>query len=374
VEDSGRDPYDPVAGGPSRDGAYNVSYLAGVLARFGLTGRWAYRPHERSGWFGLPDGRRQELLGSADLLVNVSGSLARPEDYRKVARLVYVDTDPVFTQLKMARHPRFRARVEGHDVHFSFGERVADTMPATGQCWRGTRQPVLLSEWRTATPGRPVYTTVMNWTSYKSETYGGRTYGHKDVEFLRFLELPLLVAAAALEVATAPGRTRHAPHRLLAEKGWRVVDAAQACPDLDSYRAYIESSRAEWSVAKNAYVQGRSGWFSERSACYLAAGRPVVVQDTGFSTVLPVGEGIVPFTTLEGAVAAIREVEADYPRHAKAARAIAEEYFDSAKVLTRLLEEAFQGGARAQSGRSGPGPAARAGAPAAAPRRSPADV
>jgi hypothetical protein len=199
--------------------------------------------------------------------------------------------------------------------------------------------------WRPGAPHRGVYTTVMSWTSHKPETYQGRTYGHKDIEFLAFLGLPRLVAPAALEVATAPGRTRRAPRELLAEHGWWVADPAVVCPDLDSYRAYIESSKAEWSVAKNAYVQGRPGWFSERSACYLAAGRPVVVQDTGFSAVLPVGEGLLPFSTAAEAVAAVHEVEADYPRHARAARAIAEEWFDSDKVLTQLLEEALTGDA-----------------------------
>jgi hypothetical protein len=184
---------------------------------------------------------------------------------------------------------------------------------------------------------------VMSWTSYKSETYRGGTYGHKDIEFQRFLELPRLVAPATLEIATAPGRTRHAPCEWLADHGWRVVDPAAVCPDLDSYRAYIESSKAEWSVAKNAYVQARSGWFSERTACYLAAGKPAVVQDTGFSAFLPVGEGLLAFTTLAEAAAAVRAVEADYPRHARAARAIACEYFSSDKVLTRLIEEALHG-------------------------------
>jgi hypothetical protein len=345
LEDSGRDPYSPAEGGPSQDCTPNVCYLAGLMTRFGLADRWAYRAHERSRWFGLPDAEREETLRSADLLLNVSGSLDRPEDYRQVRRLAYVDTDPVFTQLKMARNPRFRARVDAHDRHFSFGERVADALPATGHPWRGTRQPVVLSEWRTGAPHRGVYTTVMSWTSHKPETYQGRTYGHKDVEFLRFLGLPRLVAPVALEIALAPGRTKQAPHERLAANGWRVADPAVVCPDLDSYRAYIESSKAEWSVAKSAYVQGRSGWFSERSACYLAAGRPVVVQDTGFSADLPVGEGLLPFTTVAEAVAAVHEVEAHYPRHARAARALAEEYFDSDKVLTRLLEEALAGDA-----------------------------
>ncbi len=121
---------------------------------------------------------------------------------------------------------------------------------------------------------------------------------------------------------------------------WRVADAARVACDLDSYRQYIRSSKAEWSVAKNGYVRGQAGWFSCRSACYLAAGRPVVVQDTGFGGVLPTGEGILSFRTMEEAAAAIREVESGYDRHAKAARAIAEEHFDSDKVLTRLIEEA----------------------------------
>ena len=137
------------------------------------------------------------------------------------------------------------------------------------------------------------------------------------------------------------GKDKRAPHGVLNGNGWRVVDPEKVCRDLDSYRRYIQSSKAEWSVAKNGYIRGQAGWFSERSACYLAAGKPVVLQDTGFSAVLPVGEGIVPFTDLEGAVDGIRQVEGNYGRHARAARAIAEEWFDSAKVLTRLLQQAF---------------------------------
>jgi hypothetical protein len=341
-EDSGRDPYNPAEGRPGNDCAYNVRYLAGLMARFGLADRWAYRPHEQAPWVGLSDPERSGVLGSAELLLNVSGSLDRPEEYRQVPRLTYVDTDPVFTQVKLLRgQPQFLRRVNAHDVHFSFGERVGDTLPGTGHRWRGTRQPILLSEWRAGTPTRDVYTTVMSWRSYKPRSYGGQTYGHKDVEFLRFLELPRLVAPATLEVASAPGRTEQGPDELLRDTGWRVVDPAAVCPDLDSYRGYIASSKGEWSVAKNAYVQGRSGWFSERSACYLAAGRPVIVQDTGFSAFLPVGEGVLPFTTVDEAVSAIREVEGNHARHARAARAIAEAYFDSDKVLTRLIEEAF---------------------------------
>jgi hypothetical protein len=189
---------------------------------------------------------------------------------------------------------------------------------------------------------RDVFTTVMNWTSYKPVVYGNQSYGQKDVEFIRFGDLPSLVAPTVIEIAVNAGKTRKTPRQLLAHKGWHVVDPADVCPDFDSYRQYVETSKAEWSVAKNGYVLGQPGWFSCRSACYLAAGRPVVVQDTGFSHVLPVGEGLLAFTTVAEAVAAIKEVEAHYARHAKAARDIAAAYFSADAVLTRLVEEALQ--------------------------------
>lgn len=342
LEDTGQWPYNPLEGGLGKDCAFNVEYLAGLMSRFGLADKWAYRFPWQSQWFGLSEEDRIETIRSADLLINISGTLGRPEDYRQVRRLAYIDSDPVFTQVKLARgQADFRKLVDAHDVHFSFGERLsAVDVPPTGHHWRPTRQPIVLSEWRPSAPRRDVFTTVMNWTSHNSVTYRDQTYGQKDVEFKRFLELPGLVAPEVLEIAVNLGKTRRTPRDLLAYKGWRVVEPAEVCADFEDYRGYIESSKAEWSVAKNGYVLGHSGWFSCRSACYLAAGRPVVVQDTGFAEVLPVGEGILPFRTIEEAAAAIHEVEVNHTQHAKAARAIAEEYFDSDKVLTRLIEAA----------------------------------
>jgi hypothetical protein len=282
------------------------------------------------------------VVRSADLLVNVSGSLEHPEDYRKSGRLAYIDSDPVFTQIKLARgQADFRQLLDMHNVHFSFGEHLSAAGPKDGLHWRPTRQPVVLSEWEHSLPYREVFTTVMNWTSYKPVVYNGQTYAQKDIEFLRFVELPSRIAPAVLEIAVNEGKTRHPPRTLLAHKGWLVVDPEVVCPDLESYRRYIQSSKAEWSVAKNGYVVGQPGWFSCRSACYLASGRPVVVQDTGFGAVLPVGEGLLTFTSLEQAVAGIRDVEANYASHAKAARAIAEAYFDSDKILARLIAQAL---------------------------------
>jgi len=344
LEDTGQWPYNPREGGLGKDCDFNVQYLATIMSRYGLAEQWAYRFPWQSQWFGLSDLKRQEVIRSADLLINVSGTLERPEEYRQVSRLTYIDSDPVFTQVKLARGQLdFRKWIDVHDVQFSFGECLSAEVPETGHQWRPTRQPIVLSEWRPERPFRDVFTTVMNWTSYKPVVYGNRSYGQKDLEFVRFQELPRLITPTALEIAVNAGKTRRTPRQFLAHKGWRVVDPAEVCPDLDSYRDYIESSKAEWSVAKNGYVVGRPGWFSCRSACYLAAGRPVVVQDTGFGAVLPLGEGLLAFNTLEEAVASIKDIEANYPRHAKAARAIAAEYFDATKVLPRLVEESMNG-------------------------------
>ncbi|MHC4947368.1 MAG: glycosyltransferase family protein [Planctomycetota bacterium] len=346
VEDTEQWPYDARHGRSSPDCDFNVRYLGGLLERFGLGDRWAYRVGWPLAWHGLPDGRREEVIASADLLVNVSGSLGRPAAYRHTRRMAYIDSDPVFTQVKLAKgQEHFRRIVDLHDVHFSFGERMGDTdlVPGTGHAWRPTRQPVVLSEWHPDAPRRDVYTTVMNWTSYKPIEHAGRTYGQKDVELRRFLDLPARVAPVRLEVAVGSGKTRRPPRELLAHRGWLVADPCDVCPDLDAYRRYVEGSRAEWSVAKNGYVAGRPGWFSCRSACYLAAGRPVIVQDTGFDGVLPVGRGILTFRDLDEAAEAVRAVERDYDAHAEAALAIARAYFDAGTVLARLLETAMGG-------------------------------
>jgi hypothetical protein len=377
LEDSGQWPYTLDGGVSGNDWiAYDptprVACLAAVMARYDLEGRWAYRPAIKPRWFGLSDRKRREVLQSADLLINVSGTLKRPQDYRQIRRLVYVDSDPVFTPVKLSLSRgqiRFRKQLEAHDIYFSFGENSSPDVPGMGDGWLPTRQPIVLSEWRPSMPQRDVFTTVMNWTSYKPLIYRGQTYGQKDMEFKRFLELPAKAQPAVFEVALSKVRNpRHiaweddedvlppgvrelvtsnrthgwTPRDLLTATGWHVVDPLQVCPDLDSYRQYIESSRAEWSVAKNAYVVGQAGWFSCRSACYLAAGRPVILQETGFSKVLPTGKGLLSFTTVEEAAAAVFEVNGNYALHAKAARAIAEDYFDSERVLARLVDQAMK--------------------------------
>jgi hypothetical protein len=177
----------------------------------------------------------------------------------------------------------------------------------------------------------------MNWTSYNPVEFEGVTYGQKDIEFRRFLDLPSVVDPIRLEIAMNAGKNRQAPFGLLRHRGWTVVDPAEVCPDLDSYRRYIATSRGEWSVAKHGYVIAQPGWFSCRSACYLAAGRPVVVEDTGHGSTIPTGDGVLTFSSPEEAVDSLRRVDGDIERHARTARDIAHEYFDSARVLNDLL-------------------------------------
>jgi hypothetical protein len=340
LEDSGAWPYTPTPEPATNDCAYNINYLSRLMLKYGLEDRWAYRSPLSSKWYGMPDASRNEIIKSADLLINLSGGLEHPEDYAQTRRLIYIDTDPVFTQLDFVQaSEELKGQLAAHHAFFSFGERLSATSMPMQYKWLPTRQPIVLAEWRNSLPRRDVFTTIMNWTSYESITVESKVYGQKDREFMRFLDLPGFVAPAELELAVGEGKADAPRHELLLQKGWHIVDPLKVSGSANRYREYIQTSKAEWSVAKNGYVQGQAGWFSERSACYLAAGNPVVVQNTGFAETLPTGEGILPFATLEEAAAAIREVESNYEQHSRAAAAIAEEYFDSSKVLSKMIDE-----------------------------------
>ena len=369
LEDSGEWPYRLDGGADpeswiARDPAENVRHLADVMERAGLRDRWMYRFPVEGRWYGLSERRRAEVLSSAEVLVNVSGTLEHPQLYQRIPRLAYVDSDPAFTQAKILADPSsaFSRRVDAHDAFFSFGARIGEGPFATSHGWRPTRQPVVLSEWSPAPVAREALTTVMSWTSYEPLESRGLTLGQKDVELRRLLTLPqrspvpLEIALGSVHHAgwesaddQVPADVRSAdptPAAVLSAAGWRVVNAFSACGTPEAYRSYIRSSRGELSIAKSGYVVGRSGWFSCRSACYLACSRPVIVQDTGFSPSPPTGLGVLGFDSPDGALAAIEDVVAHYERHARAAREIAVEYFDAGRVLGALLEETLAAGPR----------------------------
>jgi hypothetical protein len=295
-----------------------VAYTRAVADRFGLD----YRP-------------AVEAEGG-DLLVNVSGNVRSDEVRARFGRTAFVDIDPGFTQFW---HERGIEQIPGHDVYFTIGANIGTgscSIPTCGLEWRPTRPPVVLDEWPVADGGFDRFTTVSTWRS----PFGPiEPYGLKHHQWRCFLDLPARTGVSfevALDIDPADGADRDA----LESNGWNLVDpAAVAKPEL--FRDYVRGSGAEFSVAQGIYVETTSGWFSDRTVRYLASGRPALVQDTGFIRTLPTGEGLVAFGTPDEAAAAAQAIVGDYDRHARAARAIAEEQFDSDRVLAAMLEDAL---------------------------------
>ena len=333
--------YDPVRGVTDTEPAYGLGFAKSAFDRVGLGERWAYYDAHTSRWLGPAAGRILAECRSADLVLNVSGANPlRPWLMDPPVR-VYIDTDPAFTQVRNLTDPVRRERTARHTTFFSFGEGIGAgtaSVPDDGLRWQPTRQPVVLDAW----PARPApsvgrFTTVMQWDSYPPHELDGRRFGMKSASFADYLELPRRVGPI-LELAVG-GAT--APRQELRHHGWRVRRSLTASRDPWVYQRYLSTSKGEFSVAKHGYVSSRSGWFSERTANYLASGRPVVVQDTGFSRVLPTGAGLLAFTSVEEAAAALKDVEARYALHQRAAREVAADHFDAGKVLRFLIARAM---------------------------------
>ncbi|HXS47674.1 MAG TPA: glycosyltransferase, partial [Solirubrobacterales bacterium] len=265
-------------------------------------------------------------------------------ELRAVApRRVYVDIDPGFAQ--MWDDLGLADPFAGYDDFVTVGANVGAEgcpVPTGGRRWIRTRQPVVLERWPRAAAGK-AFTSVGSWRGpFEPIEHGGRSYGLRVHEFRRFAELPSLIDAP-FELALDIDEEDAADRRLLREGGWGLVDPSLVAADLDSYRSYVQASMAEIAIAKEMYVATQGGWFSDRSASYLASGKPVLAQDTGFGDSLPIGEGLLAFSDPEEARAGAEEICSDLRRHSAAARAIAEEFFASERVLTELLE-ALDGG------------------------------
>lgn len=344
LEDTEMWPYDPIQNTVSADCTYNVTYLRGVMEKLGLADRWIYRSAPDQSYHGQTEGAAKEICATADLYLNVSGcGWLRPE-YLAIPCKVFLDSDPMFTQVALVSGKQDAIdRIRAHDKHFTFAENIgaADCrIPAAGFDWIPTRQPVVLDWWEVpAEPPRDVFTTVMNWVSYKSCEYDNEAWGQKDVEFLKFVDLPGRTAQQ-FEIAMGMGPGMKRPTEMLQQKGWQIIEPAEHLPDPWTYREYLRRSKGEWSVAKEGYVKSRSGWFSCRSACYLALGRPCVLQSTGWSHVYPIGHGLFAYQTIDDALAGIAAVNADYAAHSRAARQLAGQMFDARKVLADLVTKA----------------------------------
>ena len=317
----------------------NAAYFRRVMTDFGLERTSALLLVGTRQTVGLPYERLREIARRADVLVNISGLLADEALVENVPLRVYLDLDPAFTQLWQAAEGidmRFGAHSHFATVGQAIG-RPGCGVPTCGRTWITTPQPVVLERWRVA--GRVTHsalTTVANWRGYGSIEHGGVFYGQKAHSWREFFSLPTLT-----EESFAPALAIHPEENkdlaALRANGWRLLDPKRVAHTPASYRRFVRGSKAEFGIAKSGYVAARCGWFSDRSACYLASGRPVIAQETGFGRFLPVGAGLFAFETIEEVLASVEALNDDYDRHARAARAIAEEYFDSDRVLARLL-------------------------------------
>lgn len=342
VEDPSQWVYNPRLHDVSPDATDNIAAIAPVLEAHGFRGRWAFRANYAGGQsYGMSAQDIVRLYRDADVLLNVTGQEVR-EEHLACRRRIYVESDPFSFQVRAAQgHAQTIAHLSAHDTHFTFGENVgaADcTVPTAGFRWRPTRQPVLLDLWRPRERPRDTYTTITTWTNRgKDIVYEGDTYyWTKDREFEKYLDLPQR-RRGPFELAT---RIDPATRERLEGHGWHIADSVAVSADMNAYRDYICGSRAEFTVARDQYVRPNTGWFSDRSACYLAAGRPVITQETGFSKFLPTGRGLFSFSTCEDILAAVDAIESDPEGHSRAALEIAAEYFDAEKVVQSLMARA----------------------------------
>ncbi len=347
VEDSGATPYDPRQKTRTEDMAYAVGYLADIMRRIGFADHWAYVEGLVGPTHGLSRTRLDALYREAAGILNLCGATAPRPEHRQGARLIYIETDPVYEQLRIAAGDESSlAFLRSHDVLFTYGENLGASdcpVPLEGFTWKTTRPPVVLEEWAAPPdPGARYFTSIASWENKgKDITFRGETYQwSKHVNFLRFLDLPRRTPAR-FRLAMNPGSV--AVEARVRAAGWELTDPEPVSGDLDAYRDFIRASRGEFTVAKDIYVRPRSGWFSDRSVCYLAAGKPVVTQDTGFGKFVPTGEGLLAYSTMEEAVEALARVDADYAAHSTAARRVAAEAFAAEPVLGRLLADAGLG-------------------------------
>lgn len=335
--------YDPGRDAMGTDPSYGINFCSRTFSRTVAADRWAYFDVRDGRWVGPLRDRADDLVHGADIVLNLSGTNALRGELSKVPVRVLVDTDPVFTQIRHLTDPAAEASAVEHNAFFTFGENFGHggcTIPDDGLPWKPTRQPVALECWRADLgPRDGRFTTVMQWDSYQERAFDGRTFGMKSRSFADYLELPRRTRQR-LELAIG---SASAPRADLAQSGWAIENPLRVTETPWSYQNYIRESKGEFSVAKHGYAATHSGWFSERSAVYLASGRPVVTQETGFSQFLPAGSGLHAFNRLDEAVIALDAVDRDYEANCRAARRIAEEFFDSRTVLEALISGATSG-------------------------------
>lgn len=345
IEDSGRWIYDPKLNDLSPDATGNLNAVVPVLEAHGFKNRWAFRGNYPDGrCYGMTEDQILRLYREADAFLNVTGAQELRDEHMVCPRRIYVETDPVAAEIKIAKGDKATiAALEAHDTHFSYGGnfgRPDCRVPLERFKWLPTVQPVALDLWdnKIFQKNGAAFNTIATWRNKgKDIVYNGETYyWSKDREFKKFLDLPQRRATPFELAVGVDAKTQ----RMLAKHGWRITDPLKLSSDMTSYRQFILNSRGEFTVAKDQNIRLRSGWFSDRSACYLAASRPVINQDTAFGSYLPTGRGLFSFQTMDDILSAVDEIESDYAGNCKAAREIAEEYFAAEKVVGSLMKRA----------------------------------
>ncbi len=345
VEDSARQVYDLNTHEYTYDWgeAGHVERLGAVLDLHGFAGKWVARSHYDNRIWGMTLGELNALYLKADVLLNVTGGQELLPEHDRIPQKIYLETDPVKTEILVAGgHREMIAVLDAHTSHFTFGENFGSPdcgVPVARYDWKPTRQPVAIDLWPWEENPGSAYTTIATWDNRGNDIeWAGEVYRwSKRPEFLKQIALPQLRPNVAFEVACGmppEDRAQFESH------GWHPIDSLIVSRDFATYRKYICGSRAEFTVAKDQNIRLRSGWFSDRSCTYLAAGRPVITQDTGFGNVLPTGRGLFAFRTTDDLLAAIDAIESDYARNRLAAKEIAVDYFAAEIVLESLLSRA----------------------------------
>ena len=322
-----------------------AAFIDSVLRRFDLGDHWAFHAlHDDNRCYGMSELELKELYSSADLIINLHGGTVPLPEHSATGKLIYLETDPVELEIELYNNDQAALEfVAPHRAFFTWGVNYGNSdckVPVPeGMNFHPTLPPVVLDFWQPYSNGPgEVFTTIGNWKQWGTVEFQGEVYTwSKHYEFLKFLDLPARTSQA-LELAL--GSYEEEDKRKLESNGWRVRDSLDFSTDLDAYREYIAQSRGEFTVAKDQNVRLRSGWFSERSAQYLAAGKPVITQETGFSNVLPTGDGLFGFSTTEEIMGAIESINSDYEHHCRAAYEVAQSYFSYDVVLKRLLADA----------------------------------
>jgi hypothetical protein len=344
LEDSGDTEYccyDPARNVTDKDPSYGLQYAKQVFDKAGLENKWGYYDHHQNKWHGPLSETVFEIIKDADLLLNLSCSNALRPWLQDVPVKVLVDTDPVFTQIRNLTDTERFCFSKQHTSFFTFGENFGNEsclIPDDGFKWQPTRQPVVLNAWPFSYGNKEAaFTTIMKWESYPGKNYNGHYYGMKAESFDMVLDIPKKTTSV-MEMAVSDSNV---PKQKLMDNGWHLSYPKKISGDHWKYQEYIQQSKAEFSIAKHGYVEARTGWFSERSCGYLSSGRPVILQDTGFSQWLRTGFGVFSFTNADEALAAIDDVNSNYTLHCQYAREIAESFFSHTKVLTDLIERSF---------------------------------